>query len=209
MESLKPQKHTWNLNEWSTKKIFKNHLSIFFSLKFDPKPILVNEKKTTTKTNLLSPHPQNEYLNCDKPKQKSGMLNKTPNKQIYRMLSLLLNCLKVHVFVCLPLFNHRFCSIEILLLSKSETKTTTESFLICSYSSPSTIFLFVSNSQLIQFIINVIESMYYVIKLEIGTTKRIDRQHKRYVSFPILTHTKLKANPKQTQKKIHQQFHCV
>lgn len=129
------------------------------------------------------------------------MLNKTPNKQIYRMLSLLLNCLKVHVFVCLPLFNHRVCSIEILLLSKSETKTTTESFLICSYSSSSTIFLFVSNSQLIQFIINVIESMYYVIKLEIGTTKRIDRQHKRYVSFPILTHTKLKANPKQTKKK--------
>lgn len=129
------------------------------------------------------------------------MLNKTPNKQIYRMLSLLLNCLKVHVFVCLPLFNHRFCSIKILFLSKSETKTTTESFLVCSYSSSSIIFLFVSNSQLIQFIINVIESMYYVIKLEIGTTKRIDRQHKRYVSFPILTHTKLKAIQNKPQKK--------
>lgn len=42
--------------------------------------------------------------------------------------------------------------------------------------------------------------MYYVIKLEIGTTKRIDRQHKRYVSFPILTHTKLKAIQNKPQK---------
>lgn len=35
--------------------------------------------------------------------------------------------------------------------------------------------------------------MYYVIKLEIGTTKRVDSQHKRYVSFPPKINTQHKT----------------
>lgn len=49
--------------------------------------------------------------------------------------------------------------------------------------------------------------MYYVIKLEIGTTKRIDSQHKRYVSFPIntATTTKILHNKCIKNHKIQQQ----